>query len=67
MLISKMGVKMNLRIIRKHYATDPEKEFFTKSISEPIGYSPRTPIPKAWELKMVSSITYGSVIRRAHG
>ena len=32
----KMGVKMNLRIITKNHAADPEIGFLTKSISKPM-------------------------------
>ena len=38
-LISKMGIKMNLRIIRKNYAADPEKGFLVKSILRPFELS----------------------------
>ena len=47
--ISKMSVKMNLRIITKNHAADPEIGFLTKSISKP--YCRATAIPPAWELK----------------
>ena len=47
-LISKIGVKMNLRVIKKNYAADPEKGFLTKSISKP--YDRTTAMPPAWEL-----------------
>ena len=47
-LISKMGVKMNLRIITKNHAVDPEKGFLTKSISKPYGRA--TAMPPAWKL-----------------
>ena len=43
-----MGVKMNLRIIKKNHAAGPEKGFFTKSISRPYG-RPKA-IPPSWEL-----------------
>ena len=43
-----MGVKMNLRIITKNYAVDPEKGFLTKSITMPNGRA--TAMPTAWEL-----------------
>ena len=42
-----MAVKMNLRIITKNHAADPEIGFLTKSISKP--YS----MPTAWELKAI--------------
>ena len=46
--ISKMAVKMNLRIITKNHAADPEKGFLAKSISKSNGYA--TAMPTAWEL-----------------
>ena len=47
-LISKMGVKMNLRIITKNHAADPKIGFLIKSISKPNGRA--TAMPTAWEL-----------------
>ena len=44
----KMGVKMNLRIIPKNHAADPEIEFLKKLISKPYGRA--TAMPTAWEL-----------------
>ena len=44
-----MAVKMNLRIITKRFAADPEIGFLTKSISKANGYG--TAMPPAWELK----------------
>ena len=44
-----MGEKMNLRIITKNHAADPEIGFLTKSISKPYGRA--TAMPPAWELK----------------
>ena len=44
-----MGVKMNLRIITKNHAADPEIGFRTKSISKPYGRA--TAMPSAWELR----------------
>ena len=38
-LISKMGAKMNLRIIMKNHTADSEKAFLTKSISKPYGHA----------------------------
>ena len=46
-----MAVKMNLRIITKNHATDPEIGFLTKSISEPNGCE--TAMPTAWELQLL--------------
>ena len=43
-----MAVKMNLRIITKRFAADPEIGFLTKSISKANGYG--TAMPPAWEL-----------------
>ena len=45
----KMDVEMNLRIISKNHAADPEKRSLTKSISTPYGRA--TAMPPAWELK----------------
>ena len=45
-----MGVKMNLGIMTKNHAVDPEKGFLTKSISKPYGCS--TAMPPAWESKI---------------
>ena len=39
---------MNLRIITKNHAADPEIGFLTKSISKPSGRA--TAMPTAWEL-----------------
>ena len=39
---------MNLRIITKNHAADPEKGFLKKSISKPYGRA--TAMPTAWEL-----------------
>ena len=44
-----MDVKMNLRIITKYRAADPEILSITKSILNPYGYA--TVIPPACELK----------------
>ena len=44
-----MGVKINLRIITKNNAADPEIGFLTKSISRP--YDRATAMPTAWKLK----------------
>ena len=51
-MISKMGVKMNLRIITKNHEADPEIGFLTKSISKPYGRA--TAMPTAWGLKLSS-------------
>ena len=44
-----MNVKMNLRIITKNRAADPEIGFLTKSILKPYGRT--TAMPTAWELR----------------
>ena len=43
-----MGVKMNLRVIKKNHAADPEIGFLTKSFSKPNGRA--TAMPTTWEL-----------------
>ena len=43
-----MGVKINLKIIRKNHAADYEIGFLSKSISKPFGCT--TTMPKALEL-----------------
>ena len=45
-----MVVKMNLRIITKNHAADPEIGFLTKSISNPNGCA--MAMPTARELKL---------------
>ena len=47
-MISKIYVKINLRMIRKNYAADPEIGFLGKSISKSNGCA--TAMPTAWEL-----------------
>ena len=47
-LISKMGVKMNFRILTKNHEDDSEKGFPAKSISKPYGRA--TAMPPAREL-----------------
>lgn len=49
-----MAVKINLRIITKNHAADPEIEFLAKSISKPEGCA--TAMPTAWELTLTRSI-----------
>ena len=44
----KMGFKMNLRIIMKNHAADPEIGFLAKSILKPYGRV--AAIPTAWKL-----------------
>ena len=48
--IFKMTVKINLRIIAKNHAADPQIEFLTKSIS--MSNDCATAMPIAWELKI---------------
>ena len=45
---------MNLRIITKNHATDPEIEFLEKSISKPYGRP--TAMPTAWEISCVTEV-----------
>ena len=45
-----MAVKMNLRIITKNHAADPEKGFLAKSILKP--YDRPAAMPIVWELKI---------------
>ena len=47
-----MGVKMNLRIITKNHAADPETGFLAKSIQKSNGYA--TAMPTAWELNDIN-------------
>ena len=53
-----MGVKMNLRLITKNHAADPEIGFLTISISEP--YVRATAMTPAWVLRkfFVSCVFY---------
>ena len=44
----KIGVKMNLRRIKKNHTSDPEIRFITKSNSKL--YDHETAMPTAWEL-----------------
>ena len=48
-----MGLKMNLRIITKNHAADPEKGFLAKSISKSNGSA--TAMATAWELISIFS------------
>ena len=48
-----MAVKMNLRIIMKNHAADPEIGFLAKSISKQNGYA--TAMPTPWELNFLFS------------
>ena len=50
---------MNLRIITKNHAVDPEIGFLTKSISKPNSYA--TAMPRAWELTVPSLSSLGKV------
>ena len=49
-LISKMGVMMNLRIISKNHEADPEIAFLKKPISKP--YSRATAMPPAYDFNL---------------
>ena len=48
-----MSVKMNLRIIAKNRAADPEIGFLIKSLSQSNGHA--TTMPTARELRMLKS------------
>ena len=45
-----MGVKINLRILTKNHAADPEKGLLKKSISKPFGRA--TAMPTALEFNL---------------
>ena len=49
-----LAIKMNLRIIRKNHAADPEIEFLKKSISKPYGRA--TAMPTAWGINWVTGV-----------
>ena len=51
-----MGLKINLRMITKNHAADPEIRFLTKSISKPNGRA--TAMPTAWELTFKTFINF---------
>ena len=53
----KIAVKMNLRIITKNHAADPEIGFLTKSISKANRCT--TAIPTAWELSLEAISSFG--------
>ena len=53
-----MGVEMNLRLITKNHAADPEIGFLSKSISKPNGCA--TAMPTAWES---SKFEVGQIIK----
>ena len=55
-LIWKMGVKMNLRIITKNCAADQLLGFLKKSISKP--YCRATAMPPVWELTLFKKFFY---------
>ena len=59
-----MAVKMNLRIITKNHAADPEKGFLAKSISKSNGYA--TAMPTAWELSIKYSIKFTNLFINPH-
>ena len=45
---------MNLRIITKNHAADPEIGFLKKTISKPYGRA--TAMPTAWEISCVTEV-----------
>ena len=49
-----MGVKINLRAIKKNHAADTEIGFLTESMSKPNGRP--TAMPTAWELIFKNSV-----------
>ena len=51
--ISKMNVKMNLRIITKNHAADREKGFLTKSVLKT--YGREAAMPTSWDLSSFCS------------
>ena len=55
-----MAVKMNLRIITKNQAADPEIGFLAKSISKPNGYA--MIMATAWELRSKLTVYYNQDI-----
>ena len=50
-MISKIALKMNLKIRTKNHAADPEIGFLTKSISKPYGCA--MAMPPAYEFMIV--------------
>ena len=55
-----MAVKMNLKIITKNHAADPEIRFLAKSISKSNGSA--TAMPTAWELTPENLSIFLSII-----
>ena len=51
-----MGVKMNLRIMKKNHVADPEKGFLIKSIQK--SYGRAMAMPPAWELRRFETLAY---------
>ena len=56
-----MGLKMNLRIITKNRAADPEIGFLTKSISKPNDRA--MAMPTAWEILSIIERRYSHLIK----
>ena len=54
-----MAVKMNLRMITKNHAADPEIGFLAKSILKSNGFA--TAMPTAWELILEIRLAGGSL------
>ena len=50
-LISKIGLKMNFRLITKSRAADPEIEILTRSILKPYGSA--ATMPTAWVPRLI--------------
>ena len=60
-----MGVKMNLSILTKNHAADPEIGFLTKLISK--SYGRATALPPAWELIKNSAALHAHEIKAVNG
>ena len=61
-LISKMGVKMNLIMITKNHAADSVIGFLTKSISNPCGRTTATPTALDLNLNYMISQYFFSIL-----
>ena len=59
-----MGVKINLRIITKNHAAEPEIGFLIKSISKPYGRA--TAMPAAWEVIFIRDYVANRVFLFQH-
>ena len=59
-----MAVKMNLTIITKNHAADPEIGFLAKSISKSNGFA--TAMPIAWELIINKDVFDDDLFRKQY-